>query len=57
MNVRQYRVLLQTWERRVPGTDVAIERALLQVDEHGVVELDEALAAQLLSEAGWERTA
>jgi hypothetical protein len=48
---------LQTWERRVPGTDVAIQRALLQVDEHGVVELDEALAAQLLSEAGWERTA
>lgn len=50
---------LQTWERRVPGTD-AVERALVDVQVRGtvaVVEVEESLMAQLLTDAGWERTA
>lgn len=50
---------IQTWERKVPGTD-ATERALVDVQVRGaiaVVEVEESLMAQLLTDAGWERTA
>lgn len=47
----------QTWERRLGGTDVAEVRIHLEVDTEGRVRLHEALAARLLHEAGWERTA
>ncbi|WP_193613144.1 hypothetical protein [Nocardioides lijunqiniae] len=45
----------QVWERRVPGTDVAEVRVHLAVDDQGRVELHEAVVAQLLADAGWER--
>lgn len=48
---------LQTWERRLGGTDIAEVRIHLEVDDQGRVRLHEALAARLLHEAGWERTA
>ncbi|CAI9417276.1 hypothetical protein [Nocardioides sp. T2.26MG-1] len=47
----------QTWERRVAGTDIAEVRIHLDVDHEGRVRIHEALAARLLHEAGWERTA
>jgi hypothetical protein len=48
--------VLTRWERRVPGSDVAIERRELLVDDHGRVVVEEAWLAQLLVDAGWERT-
>ena len=47
----------QVWERRIPGTDVPLTRVHLEVDGEGRVRLHEALVAQLLHDAGWERTA
>lgn len=47
----------QTWERRLGGTDIAEVRIHLEVDAEGRVRIHEALAARLLHEAGWERTA
>lgn len=46
----------QTWERRLGGTDVAEKRLHLEVDDQGRVRLHEAIVAQLLHDAGWERT-
>lgn len=45
----------QIWEQRVPGTDIATTRVHLHVDDHGRVTMHEAIAAQLLVDAGWER--
>lgn len=47
----------QVWEKRLGGTDVVEKRLHLEVDAEGRVRLHEALAARLLHEAGWERTA
>lgn len=49
---------LQRWERRVPATDVAVEALTVAVgDGDGTARIRESVLAQLLSEAGWERTA
>lgn len=45
----------QTWELRVAGTDVALQRMVLDVGHDGRVTVHEALLAQLLTEGGWER--
>lgn len=48
----------QVWERRVPGTDVAVVRVEVEVDESvGIawIELSEAQAGEILVDAGWER--
>ena len=47
----------QTWEKRLGGTDVAEKRLHLEVDPEGRVRVHEAVLAQLLHDAGWERTA
>ncbi|WKN47133.1 hypothetical protein [Nocardioides sp. Arc9.136] len=44
-----------TWERRVPGTDVPLTRVHLAFDETGRALVHEAVLAQLLADAGWER--
>lgn len=54
---RQLRGDQQTWERRLGGTDVAEVRIHLEVDERGRAHVHGALLAQLLVDAGWERTA
>lgn len=46
----------QTWERRLGSTAVAATRMHLDVDDQGRVHVHEALLAQLLLDAGWERT-
>lgn len=46
----------QTWERLVPGSDVAEQRIHLEVDDQGHARVHEALLAQMLVDAGWERT-
>lgn len=45
------------WVRRVPGSDVAIEKRGFVTDGSGQVLVDEAFLGQLLLDAGWERTA
>lgn len=45
----------QVWERRVPGSDVAVEKAVVDVRPDGFVKVEESLLAQLLLDAGWER--
>lgn len=45
----------QVWEQKVPGSDLALTRLHLQVDDEGRVRLHEAVVAQLLHDAGWER--
>lgn len=52
----------QTWERPVvPGTDPRVDpvaaRLLLDIDHEGRARVHEAVLAQLLHDAGWERTA
>lgn len=46
----------QVWERHLAGTDVAEQRIHLEVDDQGRVFVHEALLAQLLVDAGWERS-
>lgn len=53
---------VQVWERPVvPGTDPRRDpvaaRLHLEVDDEGPVRVHEAVLAQLLSDAGWERIA
>lgn len=45
----------QVWEQKVPGSDLAAQRLHLVVDDEGRVRLHEAVVAQLLHDAGWER--
>lgn len=48
----------QRWERRIPGTDVAVQALEVLVDETtGLAELvaSEANLCQVLLDAGWER--
>lgn len=47
----------QTWERRIGGTDLAEMRVHLDVGLDGRALVPEPVLAQLLSDAGWERTA
>lgn len=47
----------QTWERHIPGTDVPELRIVFDIEPDGRVRLHEAVVAQLLDAAGWERTA
>lgn len=48
----------QVWERRVPGTDVPVQRVEVLVDETtGLAEIvgTEATVGAVLVDAGWER--
>lgn len=45
----------QVWEQRVAGSDVVTTRLHLEVDETGRARVHEAVLAQLLDDAGWER--
>lgn len=45
-----------TWERKVPGSDVAVERTVVWVGIDGQARVPESLLGQLLLDAGWERT-
>ncbi len=52
----------QVWEKPVvPGTDPRVDpvaaRLLLDIDHEGRARVHEAVLAQLLLDAGWERTA
>lgn len=46
----------QVWEQHVPGTDIPTQRLHLDVDDQGRTAVHEAVMAQLLADAGWERT-
>lgn len=51
----------QVWERPVvPGTDPRVDpvaaRLILEIDAQGRAHVHEAVLAQLLTDAGWERT-
>lgn len=49
---------VQIWADPAPGdTGLHLRRLHLEVDDTGHVRIHEALAAQLLTDAGWERTA
>ncbi|MDN4173937.1 hypothetical protein QWY28_13330 [Nocardioides sp. SOB77] len=45
----------QVWERRIPGTDVPLTRVHLAIGPDGRALVHEAVLAQLLTDAGWER--
>ncbi|NYD43951.1 hypothetical protein [Nocardioides panaciterrulae] len=45
----------QVWEQRIPGTDVPTTRLHIDIDDQGRARVHEAVLAQLLLDAGWER--
>lgn len=46
----------QAWERRLAGTPVTDMALHLLIDDQGRAYVHEAVLAQLLTDAGWERT-
>lgn len=48
----------QTWKRIEFEVAGAVEQlVVIDVDDRGIVQIEEAVLAQLLIDAGWERTA